>query len=484
MDLTKPDPNSPAAKRAQRSAGAVTTSNQTSPSAASPPVNNDKNVLSVSQLNREARLLLENGLPNICVEGEVSNLARPASGHWYFTLKDSNAQIRCAMFRQRNRLVRPAPQEGDKVQLRGKLTLYEARGDYQLVVDSMQAAGEGALRQAFEALRLKLEQEGLFAEERKQALPEWPGTIGVITSPSGAAVRDIIDVCSRRYRAANIIVYPTSVQGEAAPAEIRRALQQAIQRAEADVLIIGRGGGSLEDLWAFNDEALTRDVAACPIPIVSAVGHETDFSLCDFAADMRAPTPSAAAELVTPLAEDWLAWLNTVSGQLARQLGRRLQAAQQTLDHTQHRLQQQHPLKRLEPYQQRLKQVELRQHNAIKQLQWQRNIQIQKLNQRLQAQSPRQALNNVAKQLAKQQQRLQLAGQALGKQEALRLAQLSAKLDVVSPLATLMRGYAIATDQTGKAITNATQAKTGDTVNVKLANGDLDCTVSQSNPES
>lgn len=477
MDLTKPDPNSPAARRAAQRG--ISSSTVPSPSVS---INNNANtgVLSVSQLNREARLILEQGLPNICVEGEISNFARPASGHWYFSLKDSNAQIRCAMFKQRNRLVRPAPQEGDKVQLRGKLTLYEARGDYQLIAESMEAAGEGALKRAYEQLRSQLEAEGLFAHERKQALPTWPQNIGVITSPSGAAVRDIIDVLGRRYAAANIIVYPTSVQGEQAPAEIRNALAQACSRKEADVLIIGRGGGSLEDLWAFNDEALVRDIAACDIPIVSAVGHETDFSLSDFVADMRAPTPSAAAELVSPLAEDWLAWIENCQLQLRRHIQRQLQQQQQTLDSQQHRLQQQHPLRRLEPYKQRLQQL----HSQLKHKQQSRlaahTSQLQKLQLRLQAQAPQATLHKLATRVSQQHEKLLLVGQTLGQSAQLRLAQLSAKLDVVSPLATLQRGYAIASDGQQRAITDASQVQPGDAIDIKLAKGELACVVEQS----
>lgn len=426
-------------------------------------------------------MLLENGLPNICVEGEVSNLAKPNSGHWYFTLKDSGAQIRCAMFRQRNRLIRPAPQEGDKVQLRGKLTLYEARGDYQLIVDHMEAAGEGALRQAYEALKARLEAEGLFAATQKQAIPTWPTRIGVITSASGAAVRDIIDVCGRRFPAADLVVYPTSVQGELAPAEIRRALALAISRAEADVIIIGRGGGSLEDLWAFNDEALVRDVAACPIPIVSAVGHETDFSLCDFVADLRAPTPSAAAELVTPLAADWLDWVNTLTGQLERGFSRRLQSAEQELDRLQHRLQQQHPLKRLEPYRSNLQTLQQRQAHALQRQLWRVTQRSQALNTRLHAQAPDRALQALKNNLSQHQQRLRLVAAKLGAEQKVLLTKLAAKLDVVSPLATLQRGYAIATDNNGKAIIASKHCQAGDSIKVTLAEGSLDCRVEQSN---
>lgn len=475
MDLTKPDPRSPAGRRAQQRGEdqfkTVSDGHMTAPATNS--------ALTVSQLNREAKQLLEHGLPNICVEGEVSNLARPASGHWYFTLKDSRAQIRCAMFKQRNRLVRPAPQEGDKIQIRGKLTLYEARGDYQLIADHMEAAGEGALRQAYEALRLKLEQEGLFDNARKTSLPIWPRNIGVITSPSGAAVRDVIDVLGRRYKAGNIIIYPSSVQGENAPRELRAALHQAIQSNSLDVIIIGRGGGSLEDLWAFNDESLVRDVAACPTPIISAVGHETDFSLCDFAADLRAPTPSAAAELASPLADDWLAWLLSTQQSLERQMQNKLQQAQQQIDQQSHRLLQQHPLRRLEPFKQRLDHLKNRLRKAPTQQLLQQAAASNALKLRLQAQTPKRLLNQLASQLRFDGQRLRQQGlQLTGKQQQ-RLAKLTATLQVVSPLATLQRGYAIATGKEGNTLTDASKTNVGDKIQIKLAAGELLCSVEE-----
>jgi exodeoxyribonuclease VII large subunit len=261
--------------------------------------------ITVSQLNRRAKTLLEQGIARLWVEGEISNLSRPASGHIYFSLKDENAQVSAAWFRQRQRAPAIGFKNGDKVLAYGRVSIYEARGNYQLIVEQMEPAGEGVLKQRFDALKKKLLAEGLFDEDRKQALPPLPSRIGVITSPSGAAIRDIVSVLGRRFPAVPVVIYPAAVQGEAAPGELIAALDTAIRRDECDVLIIGRGGGSLEDLWAFNDEALARAIADCPIPIVSAVGHEVDFTISDFVADVRAPTPSGAAEIVHKSSTGW-----------------------------------------------------------------------------------------------------------------------------------------------------------------------------------
>ncbi|MBT8086461.1 MAG: exodeoxyribonuclease VII large subunit, partial [Gammaproteobacteria bacterium] len=248
--------------------------------------------ISVSELNRRARKLLEQGIARLWVEGEISNLSRPASGHIYFKLKDENAQVDVAWFRQRQRGPASGFKDGDRVLAYGRVSIYEARGSYQLIAEQLEPAGEGVLKRRFEALKKKLLAEGLFDEDRKQPLPVLPQRIGVITSPSGAAIRDILSVLARRFPAIPIVLYPAAVQGDAAPGELVDALQAAVRRDECDVLIIGRGGGSLEDLWAFNDETLARAISACPLPIVSAVGHETDFTISDFVADRRAPTPS------------------------------------------------------------------------------------------------------------------------------------------------------------------------------------------------
>ena len=259
-----------------------------------------EHVYTPSELNLEVKLHLEAGFPRVVLEGEISNLARPASGHLYFSLKDERAQIRCAMFRSAALRTKLRPANGMLVQARGRISLYEPRGEYQFIVDGLQEAGEGLLQRRFDELKKKLEAEGLFDAARKQALPPCPARIALVTSPSGAAVRDLLHVLERRWPVAGVRLYPVRVQGEEAPGEIRRAIESANRHGGAELLIIGRGGGSLEDLKAFNDEAVARAVAASRIPVVAAVGHETDFSICDFVADLRAPTPSAAAELATP----------------------------------------------------------------------------------------------------------------------------------------------------------------------------------------
>src|SRR5688572_24140306 len=265
-----------------------------------------RDIYTVSRLNREARGLLEAGLPSLWITGELSNLARPASGHWYFTLKDEDAQVRCAMFRQRALAVRVAPRDGMQVLMRARVGLYEARGEFQLVVDHLEEAGEGELRRRFEALKQKLAAEGLFDAARKRALPRFPARIGIVTSVTGAALRDVLHVLRRRCPGVPVLVYPVPVQGAGAPPEIAAMLELADHRREVEVLLLVRGGGSLEDLFAFNDERLARTIAGIGLPLITGIGHEIDFTIADFVADLRAPTPSAAAELAVPDAAAWL----------------------------------------------------------------------------------------------------------------------------------------------------------------------------------
>jgi exodeoxyribonuclease VII large subunit len=288
-------------------------------------------IYSVSQLNDQVKDLLEHSFPPLWVEGEISNFSCPASGHWYLSLKDSQAQVRCAMFRNRNQGLGFQPKNGLQVLARGRPGLYAPRGEFQLILDQIEPAGEGALRRAFELLKQKLQAEGLFDETYKQALPTVPDRIGIITSPTGAALRDILNVLRRRFPLGQVVIYPVPVQGtEAAPA-IVRALKTAAERQECDLLVVARGGGSLEDLWAFNEESVARAIHACPLPVVSGVGHEIDFTIADFVADLRAPTPSAAAELVSPDVAEWRTRLLRLPAQLAVQQGRRLQQLGQSL---------------------------------------------------------------------------------------------------------------------------------------------------------
>src|ERR1700722_13216745 len=295
------------------------------------PKRPERDIYSVSRLNREVRVLLERGFGSLWLEAEISNFAKPSSGHWYFSLKDATAQVRCAMFRQRNMLCAFTARDGQKVLVRARIGLYEPRGEYQLIVDHMEDAGLGALKRQFEELSAKLKQEGLFDAERKRSLPSLPRRIGIITSPTGAAVRDILHVLARRFPAAAVLIYPVPVQGAKAAAEIIAALEVSGRRAECDVLILARGGGSLEDLWAFNEERLGRAIVASPTPVITGIGHEIDFTIADFAADVRAPTPSAAAELVVPDAQEWLDAFAQFAARLQRCMRRRIEERRERL---------------------------------------------------------------------------------------------------------------------------------------------------------
>jgi len=411
--------------------------------------------ITVSQLNRKAKTLLESGLARVWVEGEISNLAKPASGHLYFSLKDKSAQIRAAFFRQRQRGPTIGLKDGDQVLVFGRVSIYEARGDYQLIVEQVEPAGEGALKRQFEVLKKMLAAEGLFDEDRKQALPALPGRIGVITSPTGAAIRDILSVLGRRFPSIPVVIYPSAVQGETAPAELIAALATAIRRDECDVLIMGRGGGSLEDLWAFNDEKLARAIAASPIPVVSAVGHEVDFTIADFVADVRAPTPSGAAELIVPDRDDWLRAINSFAARIARLGQRSIEDRGQTLDWLSRRLFQASPQATLERQKDRLREIRYRLSGAIRQ-----DVSMQR---------PR--LTNLW-------QRLRGAGQNTIAAANHRLALTMRGLHSVSPLATLDRGYAIVEDaNTGRVLLRATDASVGDDIRARLAKGELVATV-------
>ncbi len=423
-------------------------------------VNRMAAAITVSQLNRQVKTLLEKGLARLWVEGEISNIARPASGHVYFSLKDASAQIRCAFFRQRQRGPTIGLKNGDQVLAFGRVSLYEPRGDYQLIVEQVEPAGEGALKRQFEVLKKKLAAEGLFDEDRKQLLPDLPERIGIITSPSGAAVRDILTVLRRRFPSIPVVVYPAAVQGDAAPGELIAALETAGHRDECDVLIIGRGGGSLEDLWAFNDEGLARAIADCPVPVVSAVGHEVDFTIADFVADVRAPTPSGAAEMVVPDRDDWLRAINSYAARIARLGERTLEDRSQTLDWLTRRLVQTSPQRTL-----------MRQHGRLNDMQRRLRLAI------------RQGVAQQRPVLASLWQRLQISGiRTVG--DAQHRLQLAARgLHAVSPLATLDRGYAIVEDaDTGKVLVDAADATVGSDIRARLASGELTATVKSKKP--
>jgi len=446
-----------------------------------PFVEDDRHIFTVSQLNREARELLEGSFFNIWVEGEISNLARPASGHWYFSLKDERAQLRCAMFRTHNRKLTFKPEDGTHVLVRGRISLYEARGDFQLIAEQMEEAGAGALQRAFEQLKARLAGEGLFAPEHKRPLPTLPRAIGVVTSPSGAAIRDILSILKRRFPAIPVIIYPTAVQGQAAASEITAAItlagQRATQYGECDVLIVARGGGSLEDLWPFNDEQVARAIYACPVPVVSGIGHEIDTTIADFVADVRAPTPSGAAELVSPDQNEWLQTCRQYQQRLLTLQREHKRQRQQRLLWLQKRLQQLHPGQRLLQQTQRVDELEQRLQRRIHQRLEQQRLQLKNLYTGLQRHQPSARLKNLGLQYHHLEQRLHQLIQLQLERGRQRLQTSSQTLDAVSPLATLGRGYAIIQADDGQIIRHAGNVKRGQHIHARLGHGRLHCTV-------
>jgi exodeoxyribonuclease VII large subunit len=437
-----------------------------------------REIYSISRLNREARAVLEGNFPLLWVEGEISNLTRPRSGHIYFSLKDEFAQARCAMFRMRAMNLGFSPKDGTQVVARVRVGLYEPRGDFQLVVDHMEESGDGALRRAFEALKLRLGNEGLFEESRKRPLPVLPRCIGVVTSPSGAAIRDILTVLKRRFPAIPVIIYPVAVQGEGAAREIAEAIRLAGRRKECDVLIVGRGGGSLEDLWAFNEEVVARAIHDSPLPVVSAVGHEVDFTIADFVADVRAPTPSAAAELLSPDREVWLNRLRRLEGRLVQILQQQLRQYRQQLLWLGKRLK--HPGRRLQENAQRLDELEMRllqaQRNEIRH----KRARIETLQALLERHSPVVRLHQLQQVQRELARRLQQAMQLRLKQLQQRLAAQAHTLETVSPLATLSRGYAIVSRAEDDRIVRRTdQVQVGDRLRTRLHQGELLCRIEE-----
>jgi exodeoxyribonuclease VII large subunit len=436
--------------------------------------------LTVSQLNRQARNLLESHFDFIWVEGEVSNFAAPSSGHWYFSLKDGNAQVRCAMFRGKNQRVRFTPENGDHIRLRCRVSLYEGRGEFQLIVEHMEHAGAGALQAAFERLKAKLLAEGLFDASRKKPLPEFVSHIGVVTSPSGAAIHDILTVLERRCPAIEVSILPVAVQGEGAAAEIVAAIERANRlhakgKVHLDALIVGRGGGSLEDLWAFNEEVVARAIAASALPVVSAVGHEVDFSIADMVADQRAPTPSAAAEMLSPDRREQLARLAKLEADLVRLMRRKLADAQVRLDHLRQRLK--HPGAQLREQSQRLDDLEQRLVLAQKNLLARKRSELALLESRLRGNSPLPRIQQRQRELQALQQRLEAAMRAKLENARSQLAHLGQMLDSLSPLATLQRGYAIVSDDKGRVVTAADEVRVGQPLQARLARGAIEVTV-------
>ena len=435
-----------------------------------PPLPN-ANIFTVSRLNTTVRKLLEMEMGQIWLSAEISNFSQPSSGHWYFTLKDDGAQVRCAMFRNSNRRVTFRPQNGQQVLVRATITLYEPRGDYQLIAESMQPAGDGLLQQQFEQLKMRLAAEGLFEQMHKQPLPDPAQQVGVITSSTGAALHDVLRVLHRRDPSLPVIIYPTPVQGQDAPAAIVRAIEIANQRAECDVLIVGRGGGSLEDLWSFNDERVARAIFASRIPIVSAVGHETDVTIADFVADLRAPTPSAAAELVSRNQIELLRQLQSQQQRMEMAMDYYLAQQQRAWSRLHHRLQQQHPQLRLARQQTTLFRLQRRLDDAI-QLQLRQATRTQeRLTQRLAQQQPEARLHRAQQQLQQWHYRLQQAVFQQLNRDKQRFGVRAAQLEAVSPLATLARGFSVTTAADGNVVKKTSQLQRGETLKTRLDDG-------------
>jgi exodeoxyribonuclease VII large subunit len=424
------------------------------------PAPNARTVLTPSQLNSVARELIEAGLGLVWVEGELSNVARPASGHLYFTLKDAQAQVRCAMFKPKSTFLRFRPDDGLRVLARARPSIYEPRGDFQLIVDHLEEAGEGALRREFERLKAKLAAEGLFDTGRKRPLPRMPRRLAVITSPTGAAVRDVLAVLRRRWPAVHLDVLAVSVQGEGAATQMIDALAAAARAGCYDVLLLTRGGGSLEDLWCYNDERLARAIAASPVPVVSAVGHEVDVTLADFAADLRAPTPSAAAELLVPDVGAWRATLDQRHTRLRLAMTRRLRERVQRVDALARQLAMQRPQQRLASLRQRLMAARDRLPQALR-----ARVQVQRVS-----------LNELAR-------RAPRALSALVQTRRAQWTSLGRTLHAISPLATLDRGYAIVFDaESGAVLRSVTQTTSGQTVRARMADGEIDARVARVRP--
>lgn len=428
-------------------------------------------IYTVSRLNQTVRLLLEQEIGQVWISGEISNFTQPASGHWYFTLKDNTAQVRCAMFRNSNRRVTFRPQHGQQVLVRASITLYEPRGDYQIIVESMQPAGEGLLQQKYEQLKAALSAEGLFDQQYKQPLPSPAHCVGVITSKTGAALHDILHVLKRRDPSLPVVIYPTAVQGDDAPGQIVRAIALANTRQECDVLIVGRGGGSLEDLWSFNDERVARAIFASRIPVVSAVGHETDVTIADFVADLRAPTPSAAAEMVSRNQLELLRQLQ--NGQQRLEMAMDYFLANRTRRFTQlhHRLQQQHPQLRLARQQTVLERLRQRMNMAV-------DSQLKRAVQRQQRVTQRLNQHNPQPRIYRAQTRIQQLEYRLAENLRARLSSTRERfgnavthLEAVSPLSTLARGYSVTTATDGKVLKQTKQVKAGDVLTTRLSDG-------------
>lgn len=435
-------------------------------------------VISVSALNQAVARLLERSFPLQWISGEISNFTRASSGHWYFTLKDDAAQVRAVMFRGRAQYAGFVPREGDKVEVRALVTLYGPRGDYQINVEAIRRAGVGSLFEAFQRLKERLAAAGLFDTERKRALPLFPRTIGIVTSPQAAALRDVLIALRRRAPHVNVVLYPTLVQGQQAGAQIAAAIETASRRAECDVLLVVRGGGSMEDLWCFNEEVVAYAVANCNVPVVSGVGHETDFTICDFAADVRAATPTAAAELAATPRADWLGSLRADATDLRRAMRRALSDATQTLDNLQRRLLS--PTARIAQQRMQLQSLSTAMMHATRNPLQQARFTVDRLAGRLAARKPDATKARAAMEALQHRAGASMRTQLVQRRDALNA--LSAQLELLNPQRTLERGYAIVSDAKGAVLRSPDQLKPRETVTVRLAEGTAEVGVASVQP--
>ena len=436
--------------------------------------NSLRDIYNVSRLNREAKTLLEGSFPAIWIEGELSNLSRPASGHVYFSLKDAQAQVRCAYFRQYQRPPALAIRDGLHVLARARVSLYEGRGDFQLIVEYLEEAGEGARKRAFELLKQRLSAEGLFDSAHKRPLPRLPHRIGLITSPSGAVLHDIVTTLRRRFPAISVLLYPVPVQGEGAAEKIAAAIRLAGVRRDCDVLIVARGGGTLEDLWAFNDEIVARTIFDCPIPIVAGIGHEVDFTIADFVADARAPTPTAAAELLSPHQDEWLMAFTNTGQRLLRSMRQRLERSSQHLDWLTARVV--HPRQRVALMRERLEAMRRHLGAGARALLAAMSAREHSLEARLRGRSPAARLRATSIDEAHLHRRLQLAMTQRLRRNREHLHEQAARLNTLSPLGTLARGYAIVR-KAGMIVRDVSGIQPGDKIEARVAHGELACVV-------
>ena len=444
-------------------------------------ISNSRDIYTVSRLNREVRTVLETGFPLLWIEAELSNFARPASGHWYFSLKDEAAQVKCAMFKNRNQLVKVLPANGKQVLVRARIGLYEPRGDYQLIIEHMEEAGDGALRRQFELLKTKLADEGLFDASHKKDIPETVTRVGIITSSSGAAIHDILTTLQRRFPMEKTIVYPVAVQGKGACKKIAAAITKANLRNETDILIVARGGGSLEDLWEFNEETVARAIFNSNIPVVTGIGHEVDFTIADFVADQRAATPTAAAELISPDRYQQLQKLTSIESRFTYLIQQQLQQKQQKLDWLNKRIR--HPKEQLQVVKNKLNELNQRNIMSIKSRLTDARSKTNLLEARVQQYNPSHQVRQFQQQFENINTRFQLATRQIMSTRSKKLQHLVYTLDALSPLHTLKRGYAIIKDQNNNIIRGVNEIQKKQVIKTELAKGHIFSTITEINDD-